>query len=344
MRKIFYFLLLLIVSFVLFFIFVGNADKEEIFTAPLGLPPVPFPKDNPYSKAKAELGKRLYFDTCLSANKEISCATCHAVTHAYADPKQVSEGILGRKGTRHAPTVINAAYNRLQFWDGRAKTLEEQAKGPIANPNEMTLFHDSKISYEECQKRVRENPVYLQMFVDVFGNDECSVDDIVKAIATFERTVLSGNSPYDRYKAGDKTAMSEEQIEGYQVFKKAGCGNCHFEPLFTDGRFLNIGVGMKAEKPDLGRYDITKNEKDYGAFKVPTLRETAKSPPYMHDGSHQTLEEVIEYYDVGGNPNKNLHPLMKPLHLSEKEKQALKAFLEALNGEGWQDLEITTHD
>jgi len=339
MKRFFYFLLLILVCFAIFFLFIGNS-KEETIEAPLGLPPVPYPKDNPYSKAKAELGKKLYFDPCISSNKQISCATCHAVSHAYKDPKPISEGILGRKGTRHAPTVINAAYNKLQFWDGRAKTLEEQAKGPIANLNEMTLSRDSKISYEECQKRVRENPEYPQMFIEVFGNDACSIDDIVKAIATFERTVLSGNSPYDRYKEGDKTAMTEEQIAGYQLFKRVGCNNCHFEPLFTDGRFLNIGIGMDAEHPDLGRYEITKNEKDYGAFKVPTLRETAKSAPYMHDGSHKTLEEVIDYYDQGGIPNKNLHPLMKPLHLSEQDKKALIAFLEALNGEGWQDLEL----
>lgn len=315
-----------------------HCENTEEFQAPFGLPPVPFPQDNPYSKQKAELGRRLYFDNCLSGNDKVSCATCHAVNRGYADPNPISEGILGRLGTRHAPTVINAAYNKLQFWDGRAKTLEEQAIGPIANPNEMSMFHDSKISYEECQKRVRQDPAYLKMFSQVFGNDECSVDQIAKAIATFERTVLSGNSPYDRYKAGDKTAMTEEQIEGYKVFKKSGCANCHFEPLFTDGRFLNIGVGMDAPKPDLGRYDITKDDKDYGAFKVPTLREVALTYPYMHNGCHKTLEEVIDYYDKGGTPNKNLHPLMKPLNLSEKDKKSLKAFLEALSGEGWQHI------
>jgi len=329
-------LLTLAIGAVLGFVLITSyQENHQELLAPLGLPPVPFPKDNPYSKAKAELGKRLYFDKCLSANDQISCASCHAVERAYADPREISEGVLGRKGTRHAPTVINSAYNTHQFWDGRVKTLEEQVKGPIANTNEMSLFHDTKISYEECQKRVRKDPAYLKMFYDVFGNEDCSVDQIAQAIATFERTLLSGNSPYDRYKAGDKTAMTEEQIAGYRVFTHVGCGNCHFEPLFTDGRFLNIGVGMDAEKPDLGRYNITKDEKDYGAFKVPTLRETAKSYPYMHDGSQATLEEVIDYYDKGGTPNKNLHTLMRPLHLSAQDKKSLKAFLEALNGEGF---------
>lgn len=312
--------------------------QAEEFVAPFGLPKVPFPESNPYTKEKAELGRRLYFDPCLSGNKEISCATCHALDRAFADPNPVSIGILGRSGSRHAPTVINAAYHRLQFWDGRSASLEDQAKGPIANHNEMSLSLDPEVSYAECQKRIKEQKDYLKMFKDVFGNEECNMDQVAQAIATFERTILSGNSPYDRYKQGDKTAMTQEQINGYKVFKRVGCENCHAEPLFTDGRFLNIGVGMDAEKPDLGRYEITKDEKDWGAFKVPTLRECAKSYPYMHDGSQKTLEEVIDYYDKGGIANKNLHPLMKPLHLSDQDKKALKAFLEALNGEGWQHI------
>jgi cytochrome c peroxidase len=320
----------------IFSLTLSSHSFSDEFKAPFGLPAVPFPKENLYTKEKAELGRMLYFDNCLSGDDKVSCATCHAINRGFADPNPISEGIMGRMGTRHAPTVINAAYNHLQFWDGRAKTLEEQAKGPIANPNEMSLFHDSAISYAECQKRVRQDPKYLKMFKDVFGNDDCTVDQITDAIATFERTVLSGNSAYDRYKAGDKNAMTEGQIEGYKVFKRVGCANCHFEPLFTDGRFLNIGVGMDAEKPDLGRYLITKDEKDYGAFKVPTLREVVYSYPYMHDGSQKTLEDVIDYYDKGGTPNKNLHPLMKPLHMSDKDKKALKVFLEALCGEGWQ--------
>lgn len=315
-----------------------NILFSEDFKAPLGLPSVPFPKDNPYTKEKAALGKKLYFDPCLSADSQISCATCHAVDRAFADPESLSKGIEGRVGTRHAPTVINSAYNRHQFWDGRAKTLEEQAKGPLVNTNEMALFHDQVLTYEACRNRVKKEPEYLKMFKDVFGDEEVTIDQIAMAIATFERTVLSGNSRYDKYMAGDKTAMTEEEIQGYRVFKHVGCNNCHFEPLFTDGRFLNIGVGMDAKNPDLGRYNITHKDEDFGAFKVPTLREIAKSYPYMHDGSQKTLEEVIEYYDKGGIPNKNLHPLMKPLHMSESDKKALKAFLEALNGEGWEHL------
>lgn len=320
-----------------------SSPEPEVLKVPLGLPPIPWPNDNPYSKEKAELGRLLYFDKRLSANGTISCATCHHVRLAFADNKKLPEGILGRIGTRHAPTVINAAYQTHYFWDGRAKTLEDQCKGPIANPNEMALTDDIHDAYKQCQGRIQNIPGYRKLFKSVYGDDQCTIDKIVKAIATFERTLLSGNSPYDRYKAGDKSTLSEEQIFGFEVFKKKGCDNCHAGPNFTDGRFLNIGIGMDAPRPDLGRYEITKDKKDWGGFKVPTLREVANSPPYMHDGNLKTLEAVIEYYDKGGNPNQNLHPLMQPLHMSDKEKKALVCFLKALNGEGWQHFTEPEH-
>lgn len=309
---------------------------EEPPQAPTGLPPIPWPKNNPYTKQKAELGRLLYFDKRLSTDGTVSCASCHQVGAAFADHKNVSQGIHGFSGSRNAPTIINAAYQTHYFWDGRALSLEEQAKGPIGNPREMTAFDTINKAYLECHKQVKAIPGYCQLFKSAFGTDECSIDQIVQAIATFERTVVSGNSPYDRYLAGDRTAMSLEAIQGEQVFKRAGCANCHFGFNFSDGRFLNIGVGMDAKNPDLGRYLVTKNPQDRGAFKIPTLREVSKSYPYMHDGSLKTLEEVIDYYDKGGTPNPNLSPLMKPLHLSAEDKKALKSFLEALCGEGWQ--------
>lgn len=308
----------------------------ETFNPPFGLPPIPWPEDNPYTQKKAELGRLLYFDKRLSSDNEISCASCHSIPKGFADQRAVSVGIFGHQGTRHAPTVINTAYLKLLFWDGRAKSLEEQCKGPISNPNEMTAAKDAREAHMECENRVKSIAGYRKLFKEVFGNDEVSIDDIAKAVATFERTVLSGNSPFDRYKAGDKTAMTAEQIEGYRVFNKAGCAFCHREPLFSDGNFYNIGVGMDAPKPDLGRYGITHNEKDWGAFKVPGLRDVAATHPYMHDGKYKTLEEVMDYYDKGGNPNKNLHRLMTPLHLSENNKKALTSFMHALSGEGWQ--------
>ena len=313
----------------------GGGAAEEL-TVPLGLPPIPWPANNPYSKKKAELGRLLYFDKRLSTDGTISCGSCHSIPRAFTDRNPVSEGIHGRRGTRHSPTVINAAYQTHLFWDGRAASLEEQAKGPIGNPKEMTLASSEHAAHQQCQERIRNIAGYRALFKELFGSEECTIDDIAKAIATFERTVLSGNSPYDRYKAGDKSAMSQEQIAGYEVFKKSGCANCHAGPLFTDGRFLNIGVGMDRPKADLGRYEVTHHPSDKGAFKIPTLRDVANTYPYMHDGSQKTLAEVVEFYDKGGIRNPNLNPLIHPLHLSDSEKKALVSFMEALSGEGWQ--------
>ena len=323
-------------------LFLGaiSADEQarETFPVPLGLPPIPWPADNSYSKKKEELGRLLYFDKRLSTDGTISCATCHIPSEGFADHLPRAIGIKGREGRRNSPTVINAAYLKLLFWDGRAASLEEQCKGPISNPKEMTLIENPHWAHQECHKRIMTIKGYKALFKDAFDCDLCSLDDMAKAIATFERTVLSGNSPYDRYMAGDKAAMNAEQIRGMAVFKKSGCANCHFGPNFTDGRFLNIGVGMDASDPDLGRYVVTKKERDWGAFKVPGLRDIDKTYPYMHDGSLKTLEDVVDYYDKGGTPNKNLNFLMKPLHLSEEDKKALVAFMHALNGEGWQNI------
>lgn len=310
-------------------------SKEEL-TVPLGLPPIPWPEDNPYTKKKADLGRLLYFDKRLSSDGTISCGTCHSIPHAFTDRRPVSTGIHGHHGTRHSPTVINSAYQKSYFWDGRAASLEDQCKGPIANPMEMTALADASKAHEECHMRVKAIKGYRILFNEVFGNDECSINDIAKAIATFERTVLSGNSPYDRYKAGDKAAMNAEQIEGYKVFLKSACANCHAGFNFTDGRFTNIGVGMDKTNPDTGRYGITHHSSEMGAFKVPTLRDVENTYPYMHDGSLKTLEEVVDYYDKGGIPNPHLHPLIRPLHLTDKEKKALVSFMKALSGEGWQ--------
>lgn len=317
----------------------SNDNNEKKFDPPLGLAPIPWPKDNPYTKQKAELGKLLYFDKRLSSNQTISCASCHNMPCAFSDCRAVAVGIDDAKGTRHSPRIINAAYAAHLFWDGRAASLEEQCQGPIANPNEMTIFNDVHEAHKKCVECVRKIPGYKALFIKAFGAEDISLKTISQAIATFERTILSGNSAYDRYRAGDKSALKKAQTKGMEVFKKSGCMNCHAGFNFSDERFLNIGIGMDAANPDLGRYLITHAEKDWGAFKVPTLREAARSGPYMHDGSLKTLEAVIEYYDKGGNKNKNLHPLIKPLHLSQDEKKALLNFLEALNGEGWQNIQ-----
>lgn len=336
--------LILPFSLLVLFLFLSKEPSKENFLAqepdllviPLGLPPISWPQDNPYNRKKAELGRLLYFDKRLSSNGTISCATCHSVPRAFTDHKKIAQGILNRVGTRHTPTIINAAYQKLLFWDGRASNLEEQSKGPIGNNHEMALVDDAHVAHHECQNRIRNIQGYRSLFKEVFGNDDCSIEDIAKAIATFERTVLSGNSAFDRYKAGDKKALTQQQLDGYKVFLKSHCLNCHAHPNFTNEQFFNIGIGMNEKKPDLGRYGITKDKKDWGAFKTPTLRDVEHTYPYMHDGSLKTLEDVIDYYDKGGTPNANLSLLIHPLHLTEKDKKDLLNFLKALNGEGWQ--------
>lgn len=311
--------------------------------SPLGLVPVMWPKDNPYSAAKAELGWLLYFDKRLSGDATVSCATCHDPKRAFADGAAFSTGIRGQLGGRSAPTVINRALSLDQFWDGRAKTLEEQAKGPIENPVEMDLSH------ETCVKRIGGIDGYRKRFQNAFGTDKVTIDLIAKAIATFERLVLSGNSPYDRFKAGDKAALSAAQQRGMEIFfsNNARCDSCHEGVNFTNGKYANVGIGMEKPAPDLGRYEISKQEEDRGAFKTPTLREIANTGPYMHDGSLKTLEEVVDHYNKGGvgasgKKNKWLHQDVRPLNLKDDEKKDLVEFLKALSGEGWQHIKPPT--
>lgn len=314
-----------------------TADKPP--KPPLGLPPVQWPQENPYSAAKVELGRFLYFDNRLSSDATVSCASCHAPEKAFADGSPVSTGIGGQKGGRSAPTVINRAYSTLQFWDGRAASLEEQAKGPIANPIEMTNEKTADAAHAAVVKRLRGVPGYVKLFEKAFGTKEMTIDHVAQAVATFERTVLSGNAPYDRYQAGDKKAMNESQVRGMDVFfNKAACDSCHLGFNFTDGSYVNIGIGMDKPNPDLGRFDVSKKDEDIGAFKTPTLREVEHHSPYMHDGSIKTLPEVIEHYDKGGIKNAHLDQRMKPLKLTPQDKTDLVAFLKALSGEGWQHI------
>lgn len=316
---------------------VAQAQKVQGPKAPLGLPPIFWPADNLYSKEKAELGKLLYFDKRLSSDASVSCASCHAPEFGYTDGKPFSAGIKGQVGGRSAPTVVNRAYSTLQFWDGRAATLEEQAKGPIANPVEMTAHMTAEEAHKACVACLKGIPGYVARFKAVFGTEDFNIDHVAKAIATFERTVLSGNAPFDKYKAGDKKAMNEEEVRGMNVFfNKAACDSCHIGFNFTDGSFVNIGIGMNQTSPDLGRFMVSKREEDKGAFKTPTLREVANTAPYMHDGSFKKLEEVVEHYNKGGIKNPFLDQRLKPLNLTDEDKRDLVAFLKTLSGEGWQ--------
>jgi cytochrome c peroxidase len=317
---------------------LAGAD-EGTPQAPLGLPPIFWPDENPYTPAKAELGKLLFFDKRLSSDGSIACASCHDPSKAFGDGAANSLGIGGQRGGRSAPTVINRAYSTLQFWDGRAPTLEEQAKGPIANPIEMTIDKRTDLAHSNVVKRLKAVPGYAERFKTVFGTADVTIDQVAQAIATFERTVLSGNSPFDRYQAGDQKALTPAQRRGLDVFyKKAACDSCHIGFNFTDGSFENIGIGMDRPNPDLGRYLVTHREQEKGAFKTPTLREIEHTGPYMHDGSLRSLEEVVEHYDKGGIKNPQLNQRIKPLHLTPQEKNDLVAFLKALSGEGWQQI------
>lgn len=289
---------------------------------------VPIPPGNLMYKGKVELGKQLYFDGRLSKNGAISCAFCHTPGVGFADPRQTSIGIDGKVGGRQAPTVLNTAFNPVQFWDGRAGTLEEQAIGPIHNPIEMGETH------EHVVKKLNKIAGYREQFRAVFGTD-VNLQGIAEAIAAYERTVLSTNSAFDKYVAGDKAAMSEAAVRGLGLFKsKARCILCHYGPNFTDNGFHNLGVPQVGPlKEDLGRYAVTRIESDKGAFKTPTLRSIADTAPYMHDGAFKTLEEVVDFLNGGGGANPHLDPFVKPLSLTNEEKADLLAFLQALTGE-----------
>jgi cytochrome c peroxidase len=290
------------------------------------LPPVPVPADNPQTDAKVRLGAQLYFDTRLSADNTISCATCHDPRTGWANPHPTDTGIKGQVGGRNSGTIINSAYMRFQFWDGREPSLEGQALGPIHNPIEMGETHENVVN------KLNAIPGYREQFQQVFGTD-ANTDGIAKAIAAFERTIVSGPSAYDRYLMGERGAMSPAAERGLRVFNGKGhCTPCHSGPAFSDQSFRNLGVGMDKEKPDLGRYDHTKDPADQGRFKTPGLRNVAQTPPYLHDGSAKTLMDVIDVYDRGGVPNPRLDRLVLPLALTRREKADLVAFLDALTG------------
>jgi len=304
---------------------------------PLGLPPVPVPSDNPITRETIALGRKLFHDRKLSMNDTVSCASCHNPRAGFADGMKTSLGIDGKTGTRNAPTVLNAAYASIQFWDGRAASLEEQSAGPISNPLEMNQGHDV------CVAKLEADPTYQAEFKKAFGPGPITIGKVQKAIASFERTLLSGNSSFDRFEfGGDKSALSPAAVRALAIFKdrkRGNCITCHTidkaHALFTDGKFHNLGVGVNSEGEltDLGRYDQTKVDADKGAFKTPTLRNVSKTAPYMHDGSLKTLRQVVDFYAGGGNSNDHLDKDIKSLNLSASERDDLVAFLESLTGE-----------
>jgi cytochrome c peroxidase len=269
---------------------------------PLGLDLyMPVPEENPLVPARIELGRRLFFDRRLSRDSTVSCASCHDPEKAFVDGRRVSTGVYGRQGRRNAPALINRGYGRSFFWDGRAKTLEEQVLLPIQDPQEMDM------SLGEAARRTG-----------------VSVAELAPALASFVRTLLSGDSPFDRFANGDSRALSVEEQHGLHVFRgKGNCVACHMGPNFTDEQLHNTGIAWRLER-------FTDEGAGRGRFKTPTLREISRTAPYMHDGSLQTLQQVVDYYDKGGNNNPNLDAEIRPLHLTAPEKQALVRFLHAL--------------
>jgi len=316
------FLLILIFSF-----FPSIVIGEDSVYEPL--PAVKQPSDNPGTAEKIDLGKMLYFDPRLSGSNWISCATCHNPALGWSDglPRTIGDGQheLGR----HSPTIINSGYFEIQMWDGRAKDLEEQALGPIQAKVEMNQ------DMGELIKELKAIPGYVKKFNKVFGESGVTPKNIAKSIAAFERTVVSKNAPYDKYWAGDKKAMSVSAVKGMNLFfGKAKCSICHNGPAFTDSKFHNIGVKQHGPlKEDLGRYNISKEEFDKGAFKTPGLRHISRTAPYMHDGSEATLEDVIDFYNRGGDVKENRSPFISPLGLTDAEKKDLVEFMKALEGD-----------
>lgn len=329
----------------------------------IGASSMHIPEDNPLTRAKIELGRQLYFDPRLSADLSVSCASCHDPVTGYAKDTQFGVGIGGLTGNRNSPVAYNRIFSKAQFWDGRAESLEEQAKGPIANPIEMGHTHDG------CLECLKEVPGYMVQFEKVFPKEGLTIDTVAKAIASFERVLITGASPADFYEPlrafeasfkddledletfkkeapdeyeqylklkadSDRHPISESAKRGRELFfGKANCTACHVGVNFTDEKYHNIGVGMDAKEPDLGRFVVTNDPKDKGAFKTPTVRNVTLTAPYMHDGSQKTLEEVVEWYDKGGHPNPNLSKDIKKLGLTAQEKKDLVEYMKALTGE-----------
>ena len=319
----------------------GHAAEPYEPEIPLGLDEEAYfvPKDNPMTKKKIELGRLLFFDKRMSKDNSIACATCHIPALAFTDGQPVSTGIKHQQGGRSAPTAINRAFSKVQFWDGRAATLEEQSIGPFANPIEHG-FAD----HDELVAKINSIRGYKKWFKDAFDTDTITKEHVGKAIASFQRTLLSGNSAFDRYDwEGDKKAISEAAVRGRNLFfDKARCNLCHFGTNFSDEKFHNIGIGWDGETLDVGRFNVTRDPRDLGAFKTPTLREISRTAPYMHDGRFSTLEEVVEHYNRGGVKNPFQDNQIIPLKLTDGEKRDLIEMLRSLEGEGWQQVKAPT--
>lgn len=301
----------------------GAAKGQEKLKLPLGLQgdAAFIPEDNPQTPEKIALGKKFFWDKRWSVSGNVACVSCHQPNHGWSDSKQFSTDFAGKPTPRHAPTIVNRLFSDQQLWTGLRASLEEQALKDGNRTDEKVVEHLGAI------------PAYQQEFRKVFGHD-LEPDGVAKAIAAYVRTIVSGNAPYDRFRAGNKNAMSTDAQRGLAIFEGKGrCVRCHAGFNFTDEGYRNIGVGMDKPKPDLGHYTVTKNDADKGAFKTPTLRDVAKRGPYMHDGSEKTLDQVVAFYNRGGIKNPWLSSDVVPLGLTAQEQKDLVAFLHALTGE-----------
>ena len=285
---------------------------------------IPFPKDNPITKEKVTLGKKLFFDPILSRANNISCMSCHDPVKGWSDADEVAIGDQGRKGPRNSPTILNSAYQYVYFWDGRAGSLEEQALGPIQAHVEMNL--DPK----EAVKKLQKDKVYQKMFRKAFPKKGITVNTLAKAIATFERTIVSGESRFDKWIAGDNSKLTEEEAEGFRIFLDRGaCAICHNGFNFSDNSFNNVGI----DNGDMGREAVKKRAFWHGTFKTPTLRNIANSAPYFHDGSVQTLNEAVKICARGGRDKNatNKANLLLDKYLTDDDVGKIVKFLHTLN-------------
>ena len=294
---------------------------------PLGLDLYrPVPVDNPLTPEKIALGRRLFHERRLSRDRSLSCASCHDPKRAFSNGVRTAHGINGAQGVRNVPTLINRAWGPSQFWDGRAASLEQQALAPILNSTELGASPDAVLG-------LIRSAAYRPHFVAAFGRDP-TMPDVAAALASYVRTIVSGDSAYDRFVAGDARALDSSARRGFDLFRtRARCVNCHAGPLLSDERFHNTGIAWRAGAlTDEGRFRVTRVDADRGAFKTPTLREISRTAPYMHDGSLQTLDAVVEFYVRGGTPNPELDREIVPLDLSTAERSDLVAFLKSLTG------------
>lgn len=289
---------------------------------------VPTPEDNPLTEAGAALGKKLFFDPRLSGAQNMSCASCHSPMMGWSDGLATARGSQDRVLGRASMTIVNTAFNKKYMWDGRFHSLEEQAIGPMVASVEMNVDINDAIA------RLKAIPGYVEAFNEAYPDLGVSVDALRKAIASFERTVISDNSPFDQWVRGDSDALTPEQINGFKVFMdpdKGNCAGCHSAPNFTDNGFHNLGLASQGqENPDPGRYAIVPIAVLEGAFKTPTLRDVELRAPYFHDGSASTLMEVVEFYETGGLVRDNVAPGMKALDLTQQEREDLVAFMKSL--------------